>query len=563
MSGILPSAITSKQTRYALGLFIGIVFLILIGPTILEKVELNLFNRDLIRLWGLEQRPLMSGFCVESADKHSLQRLDARAKHIAKYDNLHKLHQGMIACLKGDSHAAEEAWLTAEKNNAPTAPIDTYLAALVAFTEHRIIETPNAADIGNYAKGIAYILAHHDKEKEAITWYQFAFAYSPNQSIAKRLTDLYKKHGKEAQIKETWQQLADKTEEQMPDHWWALGKLAELDHNLEKAVSYYQKGAAMPDAGAFKFDMHLGQLYFRQKEYVQASRWFRQASQEKPQSSQPYYFLGLTARGQKQYTKALAYFDQALFNNPNDANSSYYKAITLDDLGRRAEAKDLLAAILLSRSNPPKNWQKQLSEWQRYPDYNQDPDRWWRQGHEAEKNKDWEKAAALYHEGAEKAQPPDDYRLLEREALMYRRLKKWDEAAAIYDDLIKRYPDKLNAYLGRGEVARMQKQYDEANKWFVRAQKTAPDDYRPPYYLGLIARGQQHYEEALTFFETSLVQKPDNPGVLYYKAVTLDKLKRRTEALETLKKAIAASPHPPESWNNLLQQWQKESGKSS
>ena len=377
------------------------------------------------------------------------------------------------------------------------------------------------------------------------------------------MTDLYKKNGEETQIKKVWQQLADETDTQTPDHWWALGQLAELNKDWENAAADYKRGAIMPEADAFKFYMHLGQLYFRQNQYSQASRWFKQASQEKPQSTQPYYFLGLAARGQKQYAKALSYFDQALLRNSNDANSSYYKAVTLDDLGRRAEAIDLLATVIRDRPKPPESWRKLLDKWQRYPDYARDPDRWWQKGREAEKDKDWEKAAAFYHEGAGKALPPDDYRLLEREALMYRNLKKWDKAASIYEDLITRYPDKLNAYLGRGEVARVQKQYDEADRWFVRAQKVAPDDYRPPYYLGLVARNQQHYEKALTLFESSLAQKPDNPGVLYYKAVTLDKLGRRAEAIETLKKAIAASPHPPESWNNLLRQWQEETGETS
>lgn len=548
---------------HILWLLVGVTFLVLITPTLRAKVDLNLFNRNVIRLWGLGPRPLASGFCVESADKHSLQKLDAMAKRIAKHDDLQSLHQGMVACLKGDSHAAEEIWLKREKGTVPTPFINTYWAALTAFTANRRIQTPIAANLGNYAKGTGYQLTHQGKEKDAVIWYQFAFLYSPSVSIAKSLTNLYKKYGEDARRKDVWQQLADETDTQTSDHWWALGQVAELNKDWENAIVDYKRGVTMPDADVFRFDMRLGQLYLSQKQYPQASRWFRLASQEKPQSAQPYYFLGLTERGQKQYTKALSYFDQALQQNPLDANSAYYKAITLDNLGRRAEAIDLLSKTIDSRSKPAKSWQNQLAKWQRYPDYYQDPDRWWQKGHEAEKDKEWEKAAAIYHEGVSKALPPDDYRLLKREALMYRYLQKWNKAADIYENMITRYPDKIDGYLGRGEMARVQKQYDEAERWFVRAQKVAPDDYRPPYYLGLIARSQQRYEKALTLFESSLAQKPDNPGVLYYKAVTLDKLGRRAEASETLKKAIAASPHPPESWNNLLQQWQEETGETS
>ena len=142
------SIITSKQARHVLWLLVGIAFLVLIGPTILTKADLNLFNRNLIRLWGLEPRPLSAGFCEETADQHSLQKLNAMSKYIATHEHLSNLSQGMLACLKGDSHAAEEIWLNGRNNNISTSLINTYFASLSSFTENRIIDTSHATDLG-------------------------------------------------------------------------------------------------------------------------------------------------------------------------------------------------------------------------------------------------------------------------------------------------------------------------------------------------------------------------------------------------------------------------------
>ena len=266
--------------------------------------------------------------------------------------------------------------------------------------------------------------------------------------------------------------------------------------------------------------------------------------------------MGLVAQAQKRHDDALAYFDQSLGLKPNNPSVLYYKATVLDALQRRSEAIETLTQALALMKKKPEGWQKLLDKWLRYPDYAQDPGRWWERGQAAEKEKDWAQAAAIYAEGAGKAQPPDDYRLLEREALMHRYLKEWDKAADLYDDLVKRYPDKIDAYLGLGETYRAQGRYEEAASWFQRARELFPDDYRPPYYLGVTALNAHEYDEALAYFDEALALKPGYVYAFYYKAQTLKAMGRVDEAIVALSQAIELHPSHPESWKEQLSQWQ-------
>ena len=380
-----------------------------------------------------------------------------------------------------------------------------------------------------------------------------------------------------------------------PDTWWAKAKEAEKAKDWARAAELYHKGAVIahpPDdikflerealmyrylkewdkAAAIYEDLiqrypddlnaylGRGEVARAQKAYDEAAQWFSKAQAVAPEDYRPLYYLGQVALAQERYDEALAYFDQSLELKPENASALYYKATALDKLKRRAEAIEILSQAIDLTPSPSAAWQQQLEQWQRYANPDKSPDTFLAMGREAEKEKDWAKAADLYQQGADIAQPPDDYKLLSREALMYRYLKEWDKAAAIYEDLIQRYPDKLDAYLGRGEVARAQKAYEEAIQWYDKARDVAPDNYRPPYYLGLVARAQERYDEALAYFDQSLELKPDNPSMLYQKAVTLKTMGRLNDAITQLQQAIDLHKNPPQSWQDLLAKWQAEQG---
>ena len=570
----------------------AIALLLLFGPTLWAHAQINLISRNIARLWTQTTLTPTENACPPGNSAGIVQDMRTQLGKFESVDSHAALHKGQLACLSGSLQEAKTAWESdlAKGEQALVSMLD---AATANFAMDRQLIHADQAAIGKYATKQGDHSKAQDHLTMAANWYEMAFAYTPTNTVATKLVGVYQQLGKPEKAPSVWQQLQEQAPPDSSDYWAATGHLlkikqdwlatfdaymnaAEREQQTTRASSLYMKAAqaAMQakayDKAATAYQraiatrpktlngyLGMGNLYLAQKQYDKARWWFLLAQKAAPKNYRPAYFLGIVSRKQQQYEEALTYLEQALAIEPDDPNTLYEKAVTLDGLQRRAEAIQTLEQAIRLSSAPPESWGKLLEKWRSHPDYDDNPDIWWEKGQAAEKEKNWASAAEFYRQGAALAKPPDDYKLLEREALMLRRLKVWDKAASIYEDLVQRYPDKINAYLGRGDVARAQKRYEEALQWYAQAQQIAPDDYRPPYLLGLIARAQKRYDEALTLFDRALALKPEDPSILYYKATVLDNLKRRPEAIQTLAHAIELHPKHPESWQALLEKWQR------
>ena len=141
---------------------------------------------------------------------------------------------------------------------------------------------------------------------------------------------------------------------------------------------------------------------------------------------------------------------------------------------------------------------------------------------------------------------------------MWRYLEQPEQAGSIYHDLVSRYPDRMDAYIGLGDLARERSAWNEAMRWYKKAWQGAPDHYVPPYYLGLTAYYAKRYQEALEYLNRSLVLNPRTPWTWYFKALSLKALERDQDAVAALEKAIALYKSPPADWVKVLKQWQGE-----
>jgi tetratricopeptide (TPR) repeat protein len=569
----------------------ALLTLVLLGPTLLARAQVNLFSAELARQWTPDTLIPTDAACPP-AENDSVQEMQARLARADGADAHAALHQGQLACLDGDVERAGEIWLTGQNGAYVTDPVQFLDAAIARFTNNEVLETTDAKSIGGYAARQSRTSEKNDLDT-AIGWQEMAFAYVPTTKTGDRLVALYKKAGQKEKAEQVWGRLTAAYPEDNQMHWLGRGRAMEQQKDWTGAMAAYLKAAQLAKtptdqfgdylgAGAMgrrakmfeeaeaayrqaiqtmpdkiKGYLEMGGTFREQKAYDEARTWYEKAGELFPDDHRPPYYLGLLSLSQKRYEDAVSHFDRSLALKPNNPSVLYNKAAALDRMQRRGEAIEVLTQAIDHHSNPPESWQKLLARWQRYPDYAQDPRRWWELGQAAEKEKNWAQAADIYHEGAGKAQAPDDYRLLEREALMHRYLKEWDAAAAIYEDLVQRYPEKINAYLGRGEVARAQMQYEEAAQWFARAQELFPEDYQPPYYLGLVAQAQKDYEKALAYFDQSLSLRPENANVLYYKAAVLDALGRREEAIRVMDQAIQIAQNPPQNWSDILEYWRQ------
>ena len=140
---------------------------------------------------------------------------------------------------------------------------------------------------------------------------------------------------------------------------------------------------------------------------------------------------------------------------------------------------------------------------------------------------------------------------------MWRYLKHPDKAEAIYQDLAARYPDRMDAYIGLGDLARGRGEWEDAMRWYKQAWQAASDHYAPPYYMGVTAYSAKRYQEALEYLNRSLSLNPKAAWTWYYKAITLKALGRDQDAIAALKKAISLYKKPPAGWVKTLKQWQE------
>ncbi len=567
--------------------------LFLYGPTLWAHAQLNQFSMDLVRVWTPDTLTPTDSACPGEVDARKLADMQRRLSRAEAYDSHTALHQGQMACLQGSVTRAKTLWLAGLQQGDGHDPVLVLYAAVAGFVDGIVLDNSVSKGIGDYAARQSLRREREKDLKMALGWQEMAFAYDPTVKTANRLALLYKKMAREKDAERVWVLLENNYSVDSSVHWQAQAKILEEKRDWSGAMMAYLKAAKLAQKpseaygyylnaglngrrakaykqaaeaylqamelmpGKINAYLGLGDVYRAQKAYEQAAKWYAQAQALFPEDHRPPYYLGLTMQAQKRYEEAIGDYDRSLELKPENPGALYQKAIALDALERRAVAIEALSRAIAQHVNPPQSWQELLARWRRYPEYSQDPDRWWERGQAAEKVKDWVRAAGIYAEGASKAQPPDDYRLLERAALMYRQLKEWDAAKAIYEDLVERYPEKINGYLNLGEVYRAQKKYQEAAAWFTRARKLFPEDNRPPYYLGLTAQGEQRYEEAIGYYDQSLELKPNNPGVLYHKATALDALRRRGEAIEVLKEAIAYHANPPASWEKLLARWER------
>ncbi len=564
-----------------------LVLALLVVPAAWGAAAVNAFDLALVRIWTPDALVPLQSSCSYGEDARTLRRMRLWLDQASRNDPHASVHRGALACLEGDAGGAAEAWRQ-DSDRLPAA----LFAAVTSFPQGKVLDTPFADQIGEYGYRLGL---REEKEDKGLAegWYSFSLAYVPSVKAANRLARLYRIQGKDDLVEKVWQRLADALPDDDPEHWQAVVHLAELRKDWAEAARAYGQGASVAEADAAyslwlrsgdtwnrvrKYDraedayrqalalkpggidayLRMGHLSRYRGWYGEAELWYWRAQEVAPDSYLPDYYLGIAAREQHRYEDALVHFDRALAIRPKDPGMLYYKAVTLEALGRRREATEALEQAILYHSRPPQSWQRLRDHWLRYPNPADDPDQWWALGRAMEREKRWIQAAYLYREGAKRACPPDDYRLLIREGLMLRYAGEWDRAKEVYLEAIERHPGRMDGYIGLGEMFRVRGKYNDAAVWFRQAQRVAPKNYVPPYYLGLVAYAQKKYNKAVRYFDASLALKANNAGVLYHKAVSLEAMGRREDAIRTLKQAMGLYKSPPGSWRKLLEKWERE-----
>jgi tetratricopeptide (TPR) repeat protein len=103
-------------------------------------------------------------------------------------------------------------------------------------------------------------------------------------------------------------------------------------------------------------------------------------------------------------------------------------------------------------------------------------------------------------------------------------------------------PDDAGAHYGLGRIYELGMQFDKAKPEFQRSLELRPVQTESWYELGDMALKQNNYADALTDFQNVLARDGRHGGALAGSGQALFHEKRYDEALEYLRRSIAAAP---------------------
>jgi tetratricopeptide (TPR) repeat protein len=238
--------------------------------------------------------------------------------------------------------------------------------------------------------------ARTEGHPDYVRWLELALLTHPNRLVAEELVKHYARSGEQQRVSAIWQTLADVTNPDIPDHWWAIGQLREGQKDLLEAVSAYQQGAVL-SSEPYPYWMRAGELlqqlgnlgeaetayqaarqarpdlefpYLRlgdiaraNREYATAVAWYEQAARVSPQSIWSPLGLGQVYFDQNDCATALGYFQQAYELGPDNVWPNYYLARCYYELKNRTRAAFHMQNVFAYFSDRPWPWALQVATW--------------------------------------------------------------------------------------------------------------------------------------------------------------------------------------------------------
>jgi tetratricopeptide (TPR) repeat protein len=124
------------------------------------------------------------------------------------------------------------------------------------------------------------------------------------------------------------------------------------------------------------------------------------------------------------------------------------------------------------------------------------------------------------------------------------------EAEALYQQLLKQFPDNPLLLTGLGIIALQRGNLHEGVGLLERSVQIEPNQPMAHSNLGLALRNLKRLGEALRNFNRAIALDPDFEDAYNYRGIVLQDLKRLDEALKSFDRAIALKPDYDSAYNN-------------
>ena len=141
-------------------------------------------------------------------------------------------------------------------------------------------------------------------------------------------------------------------------------------------------------------------------------------------------------------------------------------------------------------------------------------------------------------------------RELFKKAFDYRKNDQYEEAIAIYKNILKSNPKSERAYWSWGACLRDQKRYEDAIEKFKEAIKINPESYPAHGAMGDCYRGLGQYDEAEKQYKKAIKINPKYDDAVMAWGVSLRIQERYEDAIEKFKEAIKINPKSEAAYGN-------------
>ncbi|BAY24959.1 peptidase, M50 family protein [Calothrix sp. NIES-2100] len=143
----------------------------------------------------------------------------------------------------------------------------------------------------------------------------------------------------------------------------------------------------------------------------------------------------------------------------------------------------------------------------------------------------------------------DKNKLLQKQAAQLIDAKKYEQAIACYDKIIKNQPKNADAWYGRGYALNYLHKHEEAIAAYDQTIQIQPDNNDAWYLRGYSLYSLQRYIEALAAYDKALEIKFDQPEIWFDKGMVLQDLERYEEAIAAYDRVIQLNANHTKAWN--------------
>lgn len=139
---------------------------------------------------------------------------------------------------------------------------------------------------------------------------------------------------------------------------------------------------------------------------------------------------------------------------------------------------------------------------------------------------------------AEKPRIPEEFKDTAARATSLYTEKKFDEAAAAYQEILNKYPQSIYALSNLGVVRFQQQKYPEAEKALREAIRVAPNDAFSHSVLGIVLVQQEKYDDAIQVLSRAVALDPNDAKTRNYLGISSSRKGLQEAAEQECRKAI-------------------------